>query len=290
MAKRTLIDEPLSVAPSLVGAALASPVRRGAALAVDLALLLVPTVATALLAAALSLAANDPRSLHAMRTLVSPPAGRPAAERAAFCDLVPLFVRTEAPGLPASAVAAAEEGRLEQACDAMQGYNIVVAVSFEGEIEKPPARTVVLPIHKLIPPGARVLALFGVPALYFIVCTTSRRGATIGKRLFGIRVARLDGERLSPLEALERFAGYVHIPATMFLGLADLWRDPNRRLAHDRTVHTAVFRVRRGDQFPPPGRNDRMRAEAGVRTPAPEPRPDPGIEERAPAHTTGASE
>jgi hypothetical protein len=29
----------------------------------------------------------------------------------------------------------------------------------------------------------------------------------------------------------------VHIPGTMFLGVADLWRDPNRRLPHDRVVH-----------------------------------------------------
>jgi hypothetical protein len=28
----------------------------------------------------------------------------------------------------------------------------------------------------------------------------------------------------------------------MFLGLTDLWRDPNRRMPHDRVVNTAVFR------------------------------------------------
>ena len=117
-------------------------------------------------------------------------------------------------------------------------------------------RRVVVPLKEFIPPGIRAVALFGVPAVYFVLFTRGRRGATIGKRVLGIRVARLDGERLSWLEALERFIGYVDIPATLFLGLTDLWRDPNRRLAHDRTVHTAVFRVRRAVPAGVPPRGD----------------------------------
>ena len=61
-------------------------------------------------------------------------------------------------------------------------------------------------------------------------------------RLAGIEVVRLDGHRLSWFESFERFSAYLHIPASMFVGLIDLWHDPNRRLAHDRAAHTAVLR------------------------------------------------
>jgi uncharacterized RDD family membrane protein YckC len=84
-----------------------------------------------------------------------------------------------------------------------------------------------------------------VGALYFTLLTRGRRGATLGKRLLGIRVVRLDGHRLSLMESFERFAGYLHIPGSLGLSLLDLWHDPNRRLPHDRTVHTAVLSVAR---------------------------------------------
>ncbi len=251
MAKRALINEPLSVDPSLIGATLASPARRAVAFAVDLLLLSVPTVAMAILAAALALNSSDPRALRAIRTLVSHRLDDTTTRRAAVCDLVPLLVRTEARGLPAPVVAAVEEGNVTLACERLRGYDITFVLNFGETEQKPESRSVRLPIQNVIPPGTRVLALFGVPALYFVALTRSRRGATIGKRLAGIRVARLDSKRLSWLESLERFVGYVHIPGTMFLGLIDFWRDPNRRLAHDRAVHTAVFRQRRHQPFPP---------------------------------------
>ena len=59
-----------------------------------------------------------------------------------------------------------------------------------------------------------------MPALYFVVLT--RRGATLGKRLAGIEVVRLDGHRLSWFESFERFSAYLHIPASMFVGLIEL--------------------------------------------------------------------
>ena len=65
--------------------------------------------------------------------------------------------------------------------------------------------------------------------------------------MLGIRVVRLDGHRLSLMESFERFAGYLHIPGSLGIGLLDLWHDPNRRLPHDRAAHTAVVRApRRG--------------------------------------------
>lgn len=87
------------------------------------------------------------------------------------------------------------------------------------------------------------LALYGVGALHFTLLT-ARRGRTLGKRMLGIRMVRLDGHRLSLVEALERFVGYLHVPGLLLISPSDLWRGPNRRLAHDRIAHTAVVRVR----------------------------------------------
>ncbi len=250
---RRLTHEALHVTPPLVGAPLASPTRRLLAFAIDGLILVIPTIAVALGAAFFSLQASDPRAAHAVVSFVRASRGDTATRHEAMHDLVPLLVRTEAAGVPASVKAAVEEGDLERAAAVMKDYDITFSLRFaEGGAEKDlPPRAVRLEVAELIPGYVRGVALLGVPALYFIAFASSRRGATPGKRALGIRIARLDGERLSLLESLERFVGYVHVPGTMFLSLADLWRDPNRRLPHDRTVHTAVFRVKRHEAFPP---------------------------------------
>jgi len=57
-------------------------------------------------------------------------------------------------------------------------------------------------------------------------------------------VVRLDAGRLGLLESFERFVGYAQVPASLFTALLDFWRDPNRRLPHDRLSGTLVVRVR----------------------------------------------
>jgi uncharacterized RDD family membrane protein YckC len=267
MAERRLTGEPLHVDPALIGQPLASPTRRACAFYLDLLLLALPTVAVALGATVLALRLEHPAALDAVRTLRKPPTGaaRQAAVRQATRELLPLLVEARAQGLPLAVVTAVEEGEIDKAAEALDGYDFSFTLNFEeGEHRAPPKpRSIVVPLEEFIPPGVRAVALLGVPAVYFVLFTRGPRGATIGKRIFGIRVARLDGERLSWLEALERFIGYVHIPATLFLGLTDLWRDPNRRLAHDRTVHTAVFRVRRPVAIGVPGRGAPSTRRAG---------------------------
>ncbi len=48
----------------------------------------------------------------------------------------------------------------------------------------------------------------------------------------------------APAPYPERFGGYFASFGTFGLGLLDLWREPNRRLTHDRVSNTIV--VRRG--------------------------------------------
>jgi hypothetical protein len=247
MASRVLTDHSLKVLPELVGAPLASPFRRAVALALDCALIALPSAAVAVLVAAIALWASDPRALRAIWTVTTSPsgAGRPATARyrQALKDLAPLLVRLDRENLPRDVRDAVECGDLEGAADALSRRELLVAMAL-GESAAPQMREgmVRVPLERAIPETLRGVAAYGVAALYFGVMTRGRRGATFGKRIAGIRVVALSGERLSVAESLERFVGYLHVPATLGLSLIYLWHDPNRRLPHDRVARTAVLR------------------------------------------------
>ncbi|MEO8505086.1 MAG: RDD family protein [Acidobacteriota bacterium] len=255
MKPRLVTSEPHEYDPRLIGQVLASPSRRAFAMAVDLVLVFIPTLIVALGVSWLVLRQSDPVALHAMLGIFHPSpaatmpetaeatAARQGETLAFWRAMAPLLTRIEAPGLPHAAAAAVEEGRLDDAAAALKDYSldfVLTAPEFEPELHP---RHIRCEIAALIPRGVRTLSILGVPALYFTLFLRGRRGATFGKRLAGIRVARMDGHRLDLLEALERFVGYLHIPGTLGYSLTDLWRDPNRRLPHDRVVNTVVLRV-----------------------------------------------
>ena len=66
-------------------------------------------------------------------------------------------------------------------------------------------------------------------------------GQTVGKKLMGIRVVRLDGEPITWWVAFERAGGYAAGFATGLLGFAQVWWDANRQGIHDRIVGTVVI-------------------------------------------------
>ena len=243
MSIRHLTEEPLRVVPELVGRPLASPARRALALAADWVILVLPSVAVALAVALASLRVSDPRGYRALLDLWTGQAAGPEAMHGTLRDIAPLLVHTDAPGLPAAVALAVEEGDLDRAADLLADHEFTFSLSLgpPGEVA-PAAGGVRIEIGHFIPKALRAAALYGVAALYFVLLTRGRRGATLGKRILGIRVVRLDGHRLSLMESFERFAGYLHIPGSLGISLLDLWHDPNRRLPHDRTVHTAVLR------------------------------------------------
>jgi uncharacterized RDD family membrane protein YckC len=244
MSPRHVTDEPLRVAEALRGAELASPTRRALALGVDWAVLVLPSVAVALAAAMLSLRASDPRGYRALVDLWTGGNQTPEAQHATLRDIAPLLVHAGAPGLPPAIASAVEVGDLDRAAVLLADTDFMFSLSLDPHAGKvAPARGVRVEIGHFIPKMLRAAALYGVAALYFTLLTRGCRGATLGKRLLGIRVVRLDGHRLSLMESFERFVGYLHIPGSLGIGLLDLWHDPNRRMAHDRTVHTAVLRV-----------------------------------------------
>ena len=270
MATRVVQDAHLRVAPELVGLPLASPSRRALALAVDLALLVLPTVAVAVAAAALSLRLADRPAYDATRALISGVSDS-AARHAALRAIAPLLVRLEAEGLPPAVAVAVEEGRLDEAARLLATRSLLFSLRFEEDTgpARPPD-TLRVPVEKLIPGSVRAAALFGVPAVYFTLLT-SFGGRTLGKRLAGIRVRRLDGGRLSLADSFERFTGYLQVPAALGTPIGDLWRDPNRQLPHDRTVHTVVVRTARPRRRPEPQEESQPKPEA---EPGPAPQGD----------------
>lgn len=176
--------------------------------------------------------------------------------------------------MPSEVEEAVHRHDLDRAAELLRPYRFVFQVSI-GEREEERAlapKTIRVRVADVIPKATRALASYGLMGIYFGLLTAGRRGQTLGKHLLGIRVARLDGHRLSLLKSVERFVGYLHIPGSLGISLLDLWRDPNRRMAHDRVAHTAVLRVRRAtkkESSPGPVGNEA----SATLTPATDPSP-----------------
>ncbi|HYW06772.1 MAG TPA: RDD family protein [Longimicrobium sp.] len=94
---------------------------------------------------------------------------------------------------------------------------------------------------------------FGWTGLYFTAFTALWRGQTPGKRLFGVRVVRLDGEPLTMWGSFERFGGYAAGLVTGLLGFAQVLWDRNRQAIHDKISETVVVRERGDSPEPAPG-------------------------------------
>jgi uncharacterized RDD family membrane protein YckC len=262
MSQRLVTDEPLRVQPDLIGRPLAAPWRRFVAFAVDYLVLLVPSLLLAVAASAAAIWVRDPKALHSLLSLIGLERSTPEVKVQAMRDLTTFLEAHHAVGLPPELRKAMAAGQNEVVTEILSRANISITLGPPGHREEdggeaPGAEAQATPqirvwLEQLIPPVLRAIVFYGLGALYFAALTTWT-GATVGKRLLGIRVVRLDGHHLSFTESLERFIGYLHIPGSLFLNLLDLWRDPNRRLPHDRVVHTAVIRVEKPRPVPEAG-------------------------------------
>lgn len=83
---------------------------------------------------------------------------------------------------------------------------------------------------------------FGWASLYLTVVLSWWKGQTVGKKVMGVRVLRLDGEPITWWVAFERAGGYAAGFATGLLGFAQVYWDANRQAIHDRIVGTVVVR------------------------------------------------
>ena len=84
--------------------------------------------------------------------------------------------------------------------------------------------------------------VFGWGTIYLTLFLALWSGRTPGKKLFGLRVVRLNGQPLGLYMSLERAGGYAAGLATGLLGFAQVWWDPNRQAIHDKVAETVVVR------------------------------------------------
>jgi uncharacterized RDD family membrane protein YckC len=79
---------------------------------------------------------------------------------------------------------------------------------------------------------------------YFGLATYFGKGATPGKRLFGIRVVSLFHERISLWHSIERALGYSASALEAGFGFLQYFTHPNRQTVHDRIAETLVIDTR----------------------------------------------
>jgi hypothetical protein len=237
---RVVAESALALHPELVGRTLARPGRRIAAFACDVLLLLVPSIVIAWSAAAIALSYRDPVAFQAAGESLGLFESEPGQTLPAAARIAPLLVRLNAPGLPAEAELAVRNHDLALAGEVLRDRRLLFALGGAREAQRPDE--VRINVVDLVPGWLRGASLFGLAAVYFTSLTAGRRRATLGKRLMGIEVRKLDGRALTWWDSFERFGGYFASFGTFGLGLLDLWREPNRRLTHDRASNTIVVR------------------------------------------------
>ncbi len=89
---------------------------------------------------------------------------------------------------------------------------------------------------------------FGWAALYFTALTGLFKGQTIGKKLLGIKIIKLDGSAMSTWESFGRYGGYGAGIATGLLGFLQIFWDPNRQAIQDKISETLVINTRKPHQ------------------------------------------
>jgi len=80
---------------------------------------------------------------------------------------------------------------------------------------------------------------------YFALLPVWWNGQTLGKRLFGLRIVELTGKPITVMHAFKRYGGYAAGMATGMFGFAQIFWDRNRQAIQDKTAHTVVVDERR---------------------------------------------
>lgn len=86
------------------------------------------------------------------------------------------------------------------------------------------------------------LAVYLVPLLYFVLMHSSARQATLGKQLLGLKVATVDGERISLLRSLGREVAKIASAIPLCIGFLLAAFTSRKQALHDMVVSTTVTR------------------------------------------------
>lgn len=97
------------------------------------------------------------------------------------------------------------------------------------------------PLHAPGWPGLLTLLL---PIAYFALLESSRWQATIGKRICGLRVTRLDGRRISLPRAVGRYLGKFVSALILGIGFLMIAWTRRKQALHDLMADTLVVRLR----------------------------------------------
>lgn len=93
-----------------------------------------------------------------------------------------------------------------------------------------------------------IMALF-LPMLYFAGLHSSRWQATVGKKVFGLEVVDMDGDRISFPRALVRYLATVASAAPLFLGYVAAGLTSKKQAVHDFIANSLVMNRRPGEAF-----------------------------------------
>lgn len=84
-----------------------------------------------------------------------------------------------------------------------------------------------------------------VSVLYFGVMNYWFQGQTLGKKIFKIRVVRLNGKPISFWGSIERATGYTASGSLFLYGFFQYFWDRNRQTTHDKITETIVIKNKR---------------------------------------------
>jgi uncharacterized RDD family membrane protein YckC len=245
-------DERVYIAPEMVGLRLGAFWRRGVALGIDAAIVLMlmgvcvvaypvsliivanPRIVPALFRAGDLAAYDDPLTMEVARIIARrEPKATPEAVRAAALGRDDAAL-TGLVGNDRADVDFDEEGNMwlevvPKAADAG-------ADPSHNRVRPAGMRTLILPVER----WPKLLGFAAFFLVYFTIWPRLLRGRTPGKALLGLRVARLDGKPLSLWDAFGRAGGYGASISMLALGFIEALWDANRQTVHDRIAGTVV--------------------------------------------------
>ena len=86
---------------------------------------------------------------------------------------------------------------------------------------------------------------------YFSLLPAWWNGQTLGKKLLRLRVVELTGKPLTVMRAFKRYGGYAAGIGTGMFGFLQVFWDSNRQAIQDKTAHTVVIDLRRAARAQP---------------------------------------
>lgn len=240
--RRTRVtDEPQRVAPHLLDHPLASVRRRFAALAVDLLAFLLVTQALFLGASLLSFHQADRTLLRDARTLLD----GEGDSREVLGRFLKIAVARSPDFLEPDMKAAVEAGDWDALQESVGGDRTTITYAPRSEsrfVRDGDARRLEIANDILLGPYSTVFSWGAFFVGWFTLVTWLGRGRTLGKRVFGLTVVRLDGRPLRLWDCFGRAGGYAASGATLLLGFLEAAWHPNRQALHDKVSGTVVLR------------------------------------------------